>query len=58
MPGNLRAPVRGSMTRIIKETVDAGVEIRLMDNKGITLFEDKGTRGGMELIDKMLDYFV
>jgi len=57
MPGNLRAPVRGSMTRIIKETVDAGVEIRLMDNKGAILFEDKGTRGGMELIERMLEYF-
>lgn len=57
MPGNLRAPVMGSMTRIIKETVDAGIELRLEDTAGNILFEDEGIRGGMELIDKMLDYF-
>ncbi len=58
MPGDLKAPVRGSMTRIIKETVDAGIELRLEDAAGNILFEDEGIRGGMELIDKMLDYFV
>lgn len=57
MPGDLKAPVRGSMSRIIKETVDAGIEIRLMDRAGNIVFTDEGTRGGMELIDKMLEYF-
>ncbi|MEA1887343.1 MAG: tocopherol cyclase family protein [Bacteroidota bacterium] len=57
MPGNLRAPVMGSMTRIIKETVDASIKLRLADTAGNILFEDEGMRGGMELIDKMLDYF-
>ncbi|MDT8400476.1 MAG: tocopherol cyclase family protein [Bacteroidales bacterium] len=57
MPGDLKAPVLGSMTRIIKETVDARIEIRLIDRSGNTLFEDEGIRGGMELIDSMLDYF-
>jgi len=45
------------MTRIIKETVDARIEIKLIDKTGNTLFEDEGIRGGMELIDSMLDYF-
>jgi len=58
MPGDLRAPVMGSMSRIIKETVDAGIELRLEDTAGNTLFEDEGIRGGMELVDKMLDYFL
>ncbi|MBN1388872.1 MAG: hypothetical protein JW965_10520 [Bacteroidales bacterium] len=57
MPGNLKAPVRGSMTRIIKETVDAEIELRLEDTAGNILFEDEGIRGGMELIERMLDYF-
>ena len=56
-PGSLRAPVMGSMTRLIKETVDAGIELRLEDKTGRVIFEDEGTRGGMELIDSMLAYF-
>jgi tocopherol cyclase len=58
MPGSLRAPVMGSMTRIIKETVDASIELRLENNTGNIIFKDMGIRGGMELIDKMLDYFL
>ncbi|MFO7852491.1 MAG: tocopherol cyclase family protein [Bacteroidota bacterium] len=57
MPGKLKAPVLGSMTRIIKETVDASIEIKLLDTEGKVIFQDEGTRAGMELIDKMLDYF-
>lgn len=56
-PGDLKAPVMGSMTRIIKETVDADVKLRLDDRDGNILFEDEGERGGMELIEKILDYF-
>ena len=57
LPGNLRAPVRGSMSRTIKETVDASVHLELMDKNGGPLFTDTGTRAGMEIIDKMLGYF-
>ena len=57
LPGNLKAPVRGSMSRIIKETVDASIQLELMDKSGIALFNDQGTRAGMEIIDKMLGYF-
>lgn len=55
--GQLKAPVKGSMDRIIKETVDASVDLRLSDRSGQVLFQDKGTRAGMELIDKILEYF-
>jgi hypothetical protein len=55
--GRLRAPVNGSMTRIIKETVDADIELKLNDRSGKKLFHDQGTRAGMELIEKILEYF-
>ena len=55
--GLLKAPELGSMTRIIKESVDATVELKLSDPSGNILFHDKGSRAGMELIDKILEYF-
>lgn len=55
--GPLKAPKLGSMQRIIKETVDANITLRLSDHSGNIIFEDKGIRAGMELIEKILDYF-
>ncbi|MCW8801840.1 MAG: tocopherol cyclase family protein [Candidatus Bathyarchaeota archaeon] len=55
--GQLKAPVLGNMTRIIKETVDATLELKLSDHSGNILFEDQGSRAGMELIEKILEYF-
>jgi tocopherol cyclase len=55
--GQLKAPVKGSMTRIIKETVDADIKLKLSDRSGKILFHDQGTRAGMELIEKILEYF-
>lgn len=55
--GPLKAPSLGSMNRIIKETVDAEIELKLSSRSGNTLFYDKGSRAGMELIDKILTYF-
>lgn len=55
--GKLKAPVHGSMKRIIKETVDAGLEIVLKNRSGKILFRDRGIRAGMELVDPILDYF-
>ena len=55
--GLLKAPELGSMTRIIKESVDASMELKLSDLSGNTLFHDKGSRAGMELIEKILEYF-
>ncbi len=55
--GLLKAPELGSMTRIIKESVDATIELKLSDLSGNILFHDTGSRAGMELIDKILEYF-
>ena len=55
--GQLKAPVLGSMTRIIKESVDATLDLQLTDRSGKMLFHDQGTRAGMELIDEILEYF-
>ena len=55
--GQLKAPELGSMTRMIKETVDASIELKLKDHKDNILFQDQGTRAGMEIIEKILDYF-
>lgn len=55
--GPLKAPLQGSMTRIIKETVDATIELKLSNRFGKILFHEKGTRAGMELIKKILEYF-
>jgi tocopherol cyclase len=55
--GPLKAPVLGSMSRIIKETVDATVYLKLSNRSGKILFKDQGKRAGMELIEKILSYF-
>ena len=55
--GFLKAPDMGSMSRIIKETVDATIWIKLQEHSGKILFEDRGIRAGLELIDKILSYF-
>ena len=55
--GQLKAPVKGSMTRIIKETVDASLDLKLSDRSGNILFHDQGSRAGMEIIEKILKYF-
>jgi len=57
LPGNLRAPVKGSMSRMIKETVDGSIRIELKNHSGHSLFKDTGIRAGMEIIHKMLGYF-
>ena len=57
LSGQLKAPVRGSMERYIKESVDADIELALKDQKGQVLFRDQGTRAGMEVIEKILEYF-
>jgi hypothetical protein len=55
--GQLKAPELGSMTRIIKETVDATIKLTLQDRSGKIIFQDQGTRAGMELIETILEYF-
>jgi len=55
--GDLKAPARGEMSRIIKESIDSDVEITLSDQAGKILYKDQGTRAGMEIIEKVLEYF-
>ncbi|MCF8235911.1 MAG: tocopherol cyclase family protein [Bacteroidales bacterium] len=55
--GDLKAPSRGEMSRIIKESIDSNVEIILSDQEGKILYQDHGTRAGMEIIEKVLKYY-
>jgi hypothetical protein len=55
--GDLKAPVIGEMNRIIKESVDSEIEIELFDNQNILVFTEKGSRAGLEIIEKILSYF-
>jgi hypothetical protein len=55
--GDLKAPVVGEMNRIIKESVDSEIEISLFDKKGKLIFNSKGNRAGLEIIEKILSYF-
>ena len=55
--GDLKAPVVGEMNRIIKESVDSTIEIELINKENKIVFADKGTRAGLEIIEKILTYF-
>jgi hypothetical protein len=55
--GDLKAPVTGEMNRIIKESVDSEIEIELFDNQNKLVFSEKGSRAGLEIIEKILSYF-
>ena len=55
--GELKAPVTGEMNRIIKESVDSEIEIELSDYRNKVVYADKGTRAGLEIIEKIMSYF-
>jgi hypothetical protein len=55
--GDLKAPVTGEMNRIIKESVDSTIEVELINNENKIIFSDKGTRAGLEIIERILTYF-
>lgn len=55
--GVLKAPAIGEMNRMIKESVDSTIEIQLFENTGKMIYSDKGTRAGLEIIEKILSYF-
>lgn len=55
--GDLKAPVVGEMNRIIKESVDSEIEIELFNSENKIILSDKGTRAGLEIIEKILTYF-
>lgn len=53
--GVLIAPISGSMTRRIKESIDSDVEVVLKTKKGETVLDAKGTHAGVEVVDSIFD---
>lgn len=53
---DLAAPSMGEMTRKIKESINSEVSIKLLDNKGKTIFEETGYSAGLEITDKIFNY--
>jgi hypothetical protein len=47
--GALKAPVGGTMQRLIHESIDASLEVRLSDGAGKTLFRGTSRHAGLEL---------
>ncbi len=48
--GSLKAPLSGEMQRVIHESIDSEIKIRLLSPKGEILFEDTGQNAGLELV--------
>ncbi|MBW6497127.1 MAG: hypothetical protein K0B09_01930 [Bacteroidales bacterium] len=48
--GRLKAPVSGNMDRVIHESIDATIQIKLFNRKGNILFTGSGTNAGLELV--------
>jgi hypothetical protein len=55
--GHLKAPVSGEMSRIIKESIDSAVSLKLSRKDGTVIVEDTGQRAGFEIIEKIVSYF-
>jgi hypothetical protein len=54
--GELIAPVKGQMTRRIKESIDSEVNISLYDKNENLIYTDSGKRAGLEVIDTIFEY--
>lgn len=54
--GELKAPVLGKMTRMIKEGNDTTLSVALYDLNDKVLYTDTSKRGGMEVIEKIFEY--
>jgi hypothetical protein len=54
--GDLKAPNRGAMSRTIKESVDSDISVRLTGQGGAPIFEDTGSRAGLEVIEEIFAY--
>ncbi len=54
--GTLRAPVKGLMESVIKESLNSEVMVELKDGKD-TLFSGRGIRAGYEETEKIFSYF-
>ncbi len=55
--GELKAPETGNMSRRIKESNDSVVDVTLTDRGGQILFHETGQRAGLEIVEKIFDYF-
>jgi hypothetical protein len=55
--GELKAPETGNMSRRIKESNDSVVDVTLSDSKNPALFQETGNRAGLEIVEKIFDYF-
>lgn len=54
--GSLKAPDIGAMSRTIKESVDSDISVRFTGPGGGVVFEDTGTRAGLEVIEEIFEY--
>lgn len=55
--GELLAPVKGDMSRRIKESIDSEVFFKLYDRYENLIYEDTGRRAGFEVIEKIFEHF-
>lgn len=55
--GELKAPEVGSMSRRIKESNDSVVDVKLSDSNEDVMFQETGQRAGLEIVEKIFDYF-
>jgi len=54
--GELKAPQTGNMSRRIKESNDSIVEVSLSGRGGEHIYNGKGQRAGLEIVEKIFDY--
>lgn len=55
--GELRAPVAGSMTRRIRESIDSNIDIEFRNKDNSLIYKGNSKRAGLEVIDRIFDYF-
>lgn len=55
--GILKAPYSGNMTRGIRESNDSNVSIAFYDARYSVIYTDTSPRAGIEIIDRIFDYF-
>lgn len=55
--GQLMAPVNGNMIRKIHESIDSEIEVKLYDSQGNIIFDDSAKRAGLEIEEKIFEYF-
>ena len=54
--GTLKAPLKGLMSNVIKESLNSGILLELKDGNRI-LYSGNGVRAGYEETDRIFDYF-